>query len=309
MENFEKIFDYIIVGGGFAGLFLKKLLEKKSIDHLLIENQLLGGQLNLYANKYIYDIPGILKISGQQLMDQLMPTSNYLENCHCQSMEITEDYKIIHCLYQQKNIPLKAKFIIFTAGKGSVKAIKFPYPGLEPLEMLGKIHYSLGAHHNYKNKSIAVLGGGDSAMDAVELMASQGALTHLIHRRNLTAMAGKIASVEKCSTNTMVLNSTIEKFVYDEDTNSIHIYITQRPEPIIVHEIFMFYGVLTDHSTLNGLVQGNKLTVDYDTLQAQHPIIDFALGDVATYPNKRFLIHNYMAEALRLVDFIDKNHS
>ena len=304
MDNLNKNFDYIIIGGGFSGLFLKKLLEKNSIDHLLIENQLLGGQLNLYLNKYIYDIPGILKISGQELLDQLMPQDNFLENCYGTSIENHGDYKTIECLYNHKPITLKCKKIIFTGGKGSVKPIKFPYEGLDLLESLGKVHYALHSNQNYGNKTIAVLGGGDSALDAVDLILSQGGTTHLIHRRNLTAMAGKIEKIQNNHNNTMVLNSTIEKFSYDDDQDKVIIYITGL-DPVVVDEVFIFYGVLTDHSTINKILESNgKIPVDYDSLKAHHGLIDFAIGDVSTYVHKRFLIHNYMAECYRLLNFI-----
>lgn len=304
----DDIFSYIIIGGGFSGLFLQKIMKENGIDSLILEENQMGGQLNLYLNKNIYDIPGIVKITGQELINLLQPSSNIKTFCSVELIENIDQYKQLTIKDNGIIKYLKCKNLIVACGKGSVKPVKFNHPGLDTIENMGKVFYSLNSN-NYENKKIAVLGGGDSAIDAVEFFQNQGSEVCLIHRRELTAMAGKINNLSEIK---FYLNNGIENIKWNGSEIFIEIknIKTQIIENLHVDYIFVFYGIVTDDSHLTKLFNEKKILVDRATMEpVNNYLIDYAIGDSAIYPNKRFLIHNYMAEAYRLLDGIKKNNN
>ena len=74
MSNDQKVFDVTIIGGGPVGLFTAFYAGMRKMSVNIIESlPQLGGQLSaLYPEKYIYDIAGFPKISGQELIDNLI---------------------------------------------------------------------------------------------------------------------------------------------------------------------------------------------------------------------------------------------
>jgi thioredoxin reductase (NADPH) len=291
------VWDYVIIGGGFSGLFLKKLMEEKSINHCLIESKMIGGQLNLYLPKYIHDIPGIVAITGQQLLDQV--TNDSVIFMEAQSIEIDQNYKIIHGIGDQP-MAIKTKHIIAATGKGIIKPVTFNYVGLEKVSPW--VHYAL-IKKDYGNKTIAVLGGGDSALDSADFVKQQGGNVILIHRRNLTAMEGKINKV--ANGIKIMTNCTINFFDYDGGVIIDYTWDGVQAS-CKVDEVIMAYGVVTDNNNITNLWQSQeKLWVNKTTMEVvNNPLVDFAIGDSAMYENKRFLIHNYITECHRLINHI-----
>jgi thioredoxin reductase len=298
--------DYIIVGGGFSGLYLKNLMDKNSMDYLLLEGQELGGQLNLYSQKYIYDIPGVIKITAEDLKNSLMMNNhNIIDQTVVHSIDQEGDYKKITTIKNNKSIIYYGKKVILTCGKGLIQPVIFHYPGLETLIEKEKILFSLNKKPWEK---IAILGGGDSALDGCWFWNSLGAQTFLFHRRQLTAMAGKIQLME--NNTEFFLNSTIESLDLINDKVLIKYLWNNENYQLEVDGVVMLYGIKTDPNPLINIKDSIKLAVHRENLSViDHGVIDFALGDIAIYDNKRFLIHNYMAECQRLINFLKNNIS
>jgi thioredoxin reductase len=303
--------NYIIIGGGFSGLFLKKLLDENKIKNILLDGQNLGGQLNLYLNKYIYDIPGILKITAQDLLNILIKSidkNTIIENIIVKKIIQQNDKKLIYGIKNNEEIIIECKSVIGATGKGIVEPMVLDYPGLDLLKAHNKLFFTL---NNTSKKNVAVLGGGDGALDAVDHFLNEGCEVHIIHRRNLTAMAGKIQIIENNPHFHRHLFVNIENFQYDDDDKNVIIHLknnTNATYTILVHEVYMFYGLTTNDNPLKELLPDKKISVDYATMKPINTLLDYMMGDGAVYPDKRYLIHNYIAEAHRILDDIKDNY-
>ena len=138
-----------------------------------------GGQPNLlYPFKQIADIPVFNTISGLDLVKNLkdnilnkvtIQTAHRVDNVKKEndSFVIDEEYEV--------------KTIIIATGTGSFKPKKFPLKTNEEMEK--KIHYFIKDPADFKNQTIGVFGGGDSALDWANELASY-ANVKLIHRRD-----------------------------------------------------------------------------------------------------------------------------
>lgn len=157
----------------------------------------MGGQpAALYPNKVIQDIPVFRDIKSFELTEKLC--SNLSDDT-----DIYRNYKVENIIFDNShfiiNDDLISKTILITTGNGAFKPKTFPLAVPDNIE--SKISYFVKNPQDYQDKQVAVLGGGDSALDwALEL--SQYAKVSLIHRRN--QFRGLESNVEKVKKNPKV---------------------------------------------------------------------------------------------------------
>lgn len=157
----------------------------------------MGGQpAALYPNKVIQDIPVFRDIKSFELTEKL--SSNLSDDT-----DIYRNYKVENIIFDNShfiiNDDLISKTILITTGNGAFKPKAFPLAVPDNIE--SKISYFVKNPQDYQDKQVAVLGGGDSALDwALEL--SQYAKVSLIHRRN--QFRGLESNVEKVKKNPKV---------------------------------------------------------------------------------------------------------
>ena len=178
--------DVIIIGAGPVGLFAVHQLGIKGLNAVVIDNlDKAGGQcIELYPDKPIYDIPGIPECTGEELTNKLLKqikpfkTQFFLNERELKKFKKNEDWFV---KTNNKN-EFIAPNIIIAGGVGSFEPRKLTLKDTEKFE--GKsIFYSVKNKDEFKNKNIAIFGGGDSALDwALEL--SKFSKINLIHRRN-----------------------------------------------------------------------------------------------------------------------------
>ena len=178
--------DAIIIGAGPVGLFAVHQLGIKGLEAIVIDNlDKAGGQcIELYPDKPIYDIPAVPECTGEELtkrlLEQIKPfkTQIFL-NERVNEVRQENDKWIVKTSNENEFI---APNIIIAGGVGSFEPRKLPLKDAENLE--GKsVFYSVKKKEDFKNKNIAIFGGGDSALDwALEL--SKFSKITLIHRRN-----------------------------------------------------------------------------------------------------------------------------
>ena len=165
--------DVIIIGAGPVGLFAVHQLGIKGLKAVVIDNlDKAGGQcIELYPDKPIYDIPAVPECTGEQL------TARLLEQIEPFKTEILLNERVEEVYQEKENWVVKtnnkkqfiAPNIMIAGGVGSFEPRKISLKDAEKLE--GKsVFYSVKNKENFKNKKIAIFGGGDSALDwALEL--------------------------------------------------------------------------------------------------------------------------------------------
>ena len=190
--------DTLIIGAGPVGLFCVHQLGIIGLKCEVVDNlDKIGGQcIELYPDKPIYDIPAVPECTGEELTNNLIEQIKaFKTNFHLNERveEIKKVEKKWITLKLIKELNLKSSSIIIAAGVGSFEPRKFPTKEIDKFE--GKqILYSIKDKTVFKDKTVCIFGGGDSALDwAIEL--SNISRVILVHRRD--DFRGMQASIDK----------------------------------------------------------------------------------------------------------------
>ena len=300
--------DVIIVGAGPCGLFAVFELGLLGIKaHVVDILDKPGGQCaELYPEKEILDIPAIKSISGAQLTEQLMEQiepfgPKFHLNEMAISLEKTPSGK--WCLGTDMGSTIEAPVICVAAGGGSFQPKKPPIPEIDPFE--GKsIFYAVRQKERFKDKTILIAGGGDSAVDWALNLYPIAKKVSVIHRRpefraapdsvekmKALASAGKIdlhvADIIQLNGDNGQIES-VSVATKDGDEQDIH-----------CDTMLAFYGLTMKLGPIAefGLnIAENRVSVDTEKFETSVPSI-FCIGDMAHYPGKLKLILSGFHEA------------
>ena len=291
--------DVIIIGAGPVGLFAVHQLGIKGLKAVVIDNlDKAGGQcIELYPDKPIYDIPAVPECTGEQL------TSRLLEQIKPFKTEMFLNERVDEVHQEKENWVVKtnnkkefiAPNIMIAGGVGSFEPRKISLKDAEKLE--GKsVFYSVKNKENFKNKKIAIFGGGDSALDwALEL--SKFSKITLIHRRNeFRGAQHTLSQLKKLEKEGKVLIKTpcqIESLDNTKELKSITIKFDDgKIEKIQTDVILGFFGLIMKL----GPIAEWGLNMDKKTIEVNPKNFEtnkkgiFAAGDICSYPGKLKLI-------------------
>lgn len=293
------MYDVVIIGGGPIGIFSVFACGLEGLSVALFDsNKELGGQCKFqYASKKIYDIPAHPVITGGELIDQLILQSSifkpkiFLESFVTQIDEVDNGF-IVH----SSNGDVEAKAIIVALGAGIYQPVKLSVPFDRELEG-GQIHYKVEDPSLFENKDIAVLGGGDSALDWALELSEVAHKVFLVHRRE--KFNGSIYSVQKLKNHSNVVKKTpfsLQKIEKNDDK----LMLFSENDSLKVDHVLPFYGSITNIGFLNewGLsTKESKILVEAGSLATSRKGI-YAVGDCITYEGKRNLIATGFAESM-----------
>ncbi|WP_411820984.1 NAD(P)/FAD-dependent oxidoreductase [Hyphococcus formosus] len=300
--------DVIIIGAGPVGLFAVFELGLLGIKAQLIDIlDKPGGQCaELYPEKPILDIPAIKSITGQQLTEQLIEQiSPFDPEFHLNEMAVSlekkddERWKI----ETDMGTSITAPVICIAAGGGSFQPKKPPIPDIEQFEDK-TLFYSVRKRDMFRNKNIVIAGGGDSALDWTNNLASIAEKVTLIHRRPDFRAAPD--SVEKMHTLTAEgkVDFHVAQITGLEGTNGqISAVKTTSADhgdrEIPCNMMLAFFGLTMKLGPIAefGLdLTENRIAVDTEKFESSVPSI-FCIGDMAHYPGKLKLILSGFHEA------------
>ncbi|WP_017209962.1 thioredoxin-disulfide reductase [Clostridium beijerinckii] len=178
MSKEKKELDLIIIGGGPAGLTAAMYAGRAKLDTLLLENELVGGQVR---NSYtIENYPGFKSIGGGDLADIFQEQArdfgaNIDEFDSIEKIYISDDEKII----ETESYVYQPKAVIIATGAAPRK---LPIPQEEQFSGRG-IHYcAICDGALYQGKKVAVVGGGNSALEESIFLTRFAEKVYLIRR-------------------------------------------------------------------------------------------------------------------------------
>ena len=294
--------DILVIGAGPVGLFTVFEAGILGLKCTLIDNlDKPGGQCaELYPDKPIFDIPGVPYQTGQEHVDALLKQIEPFDydlilNERVESMSKKDDVWIVTT---NKGSKVETPNIFIAAGAGSFEPIK---PNLErdysSLEG-NKIFYAIKDKTLFKDKKVAIFGGGDSALDWTVELQKVGAEVSLVHRRDAFRGAPDTEiSVRKLNEERKIELLTpfiIRDIVGNENIDSIKLFNTETKEELEINAdyILFFYGLNKKLGPINDWnleLSGNKIQVNTENFETDKEGI-FAVGDINTYPGKLNLI-------------------
>ena len=212
------MYDVIIIGGGPAGLTaaLYALRAEKSV--VVIEKLGLGGQIALSGE--VENFPGTMKMSGAEFAENLAAQIEALGG----RIEYEEVIEIIDGNPKTVVTDLdryEGRSIIIATG---VKNRRLGAEGEEELIGKGISFCAVCDGSFYKNKTVAVIGGGNTAVEDAIYLSDIAERIYLIHRRNEFRAESRLVRALKSKSNIeLVLETTVEKFVAEGGLKSINI--------------------------------------------------------------------------------------
>jgi len=293
--------DALIIGAGPVGLFQAFELGLLGVSaHIVDALPEAGGQcIALYADKPIYDIPGIKVCSGRELvarlLDQVAPFKPQLHlNQTVDSIAAQPDGR--HQVQTSSGQAFLTRSIFIAAGVGAFQARKLHLPGLEAFEGT-QVHYQVEALAAAQGKSIVVIGGEEAALQAA-LYACNGPARSvtLVHRRDvLQADADTLAriSAHRSSGRLHFVAGQAHSFKGKARLHTLCVLDADEQEIALkLDQLGVFLGVSPKLGLVSqwGLdMERKQLSVDTATFATSAPGI-FAVGDINHYPGKKKLI-------------------
>lgn len=241
------MYDVIIIGMGIAGMSAAIYAKNSNLNILMLEENTPGGLLNKINE--INNYPGFPKISGPDLAFNLFTSINELEIPYKMTKVVNileeQDYKLVVTeeeKYQTKNI------IIATGRRNRLLNLE----GEQELLGHGISTCALCDGTLYKDKVIAVVGGGNTALEETLYLSNLASKIYLIHRRDTFRAEQSLIDKIKNKENVEILYHTnVTKLI--EDKNTLTKIEINKNQELEISALFIFIGFVPNHAFLKNL--------------------------------------------------------
>ncbi|MEH7886158.1 NAD(P)/FAD-dependent oxidoreductase [Bacillus sp. JJ1609] len=316
MKEDQKVYDITIIGGGPAGLFTAFYGGMRQASVKIIESlPQLGGQLSaLYPEKYIYDVAGFPKVRAQELINNLKDQMAKFEPATAleQSVEKLEKLEDGTFKLTTDKETHYTKTVIITAGNGAFQPRRLELESAAQYE--GKnLHYFIDDLNQFAGQKVAVLGGGDSAVDWALMLEPIAEQVTIVHRRD--KFRAHEHSVENLQNSKVDIKTPYIPTELIGDGNKISQIVLQDANGedtvnVDVDAVICNFGFVSSLGPIKewGLeIEKNSILVN-SKMETNIPGI-YAAGDICTYEGKVKLIATGFGEAPTAVNnaksFID----
>lgn len=211
------MYDIIIIGAGPAGMTAALYGLRAGKSAVLLECNSFGGQI-VYSPR-VENFPSLMQISGNELaanmLDQVTALGAEVEFAKAISIEDHGNYKKVLC---EDGEMYEGKTVIIATG---VKHRELGVEGEESLVGSGISYCAVCDGAFFKGKDVAVVGGGDTALQDAVYLSAYCSRVYLIHRRDSFRGEAKLVEKIKAIDNVeFVLDSNITKLNTENGTLS-----------------------------------------------------------------------------------------
>lgn len=303
-EEEQELFDITIIGGGPTGLFTAFYAGMRQMKVKIIESlPQLGGQLStLYPEKEIFDVAGFPKIKAKDLVKNLIVQA---EQFHPEvvldeaiSSLVRHDDGVIE-LIGASGCVHRTKTVVITAGVGAFAPR--PLKVDQSVENFTNIHYYVQDITIFKDKRVVILGGGDSAVDWANTLASIARSVTIIHRRDqFRAHETSVEAMKKASVQvkTPFIAKSVSGTKDHIEQLTIQMVKGETEETLPLDDLIVNYGFVSALGPIKdwGIeLEKNSILVN-SKMETNIPGV-YAAGDIASYPGKIKLIATGLGEA------------
>ncbi len=247
------VYDIIIIGGGPAGLTAAVYARRANKSVLVMEKGSFGGQIT--SSPKVENIPGFLSVSGNEFAEKLME----------QAIELGAEVECIEVLSVEDG---EIKRVITDEGEFSARAV---------IIATGTKHRLLGVDREedfigngisfcavcdgafYNGKTVAVIGGGNSALQEAILLSKGCERVYLV--QNLDFFTGEEKLIEEMNNTENIIpitGATVAELLGTEELNGIKIQTTEGITELKIDGMFTAVGLIPQNEIFASLVKLNS---------------------------------------------------
>jgi thioredoxin-disulfide reductase len=268
------MYDLVIVGAGPAGMTSAIYSARQKLKTLIISKNF-GGQMAQKAVE-IENYPGFEKVTGFDLISKM---ENQIKNVDVVREKVIEVKKEndIFFLKTEGDKVFQSKVVIIATGA-------------EPrrLNVLGEVNY-LGRGVSYcstcdgplfKNKEVAIIGGGDAGFETAIFMKNYASKIYILEREE--SVKASIDNQKKASGIEVITSARLKEIKGDNFVNQIVFELSGKEKTLDVKGVFIQAGYVPETSFLGDLVELNEkkeIIVNFETFETKTRGL-FAVGDV-----------------------------
>jgi thioredoxin reductase (NADPH) len=274
-----KEYELIIIGGGPAGLTAGIYASRARRKTVLLEKQMCGGQMALTWE--VENYPGVGKISGFELGQRMEAQAKEfgLEIATAEVSALARDEDRI--LLSTTDGDYSCRALVIASG---ARHNRLGVPGEADLTGKGVSYCATCDGAFFKGAPVAVVGGGDTALEEAHFLTRFADKVHIIHRRDeFRAVKYLQEKIQAEAGIVPVLDSVVEKVEGSEKVTGVLLKNVKSgaTSTLEVEGVFIFVGVSPNTEFLKGFVPTDErgFVVTNEHLETAVPGV-FAAGDV-----------------------------
>lgn len=275
----ERIYDLIIIGGGPAGLTAGLYSARAGLATLLVEKRIPGGQAS--TTSQIENCPGCIEGSGPEIMAHLLKQS------------LRFGLQVLYAEVNAVDLGADPKIIVTTRGEHKSRAVviatgasptELDIPGEKEFRGKGVSFCATCDGPFFRDKTVAVIGGGDSALKEGDYLSRFAEKVIIFHRRDdLRAERALQKRVMNNPKMEIRKSASVESIVGDKMVKAIRVrdLPTGDIQEIPVDGVFIYVGMCPNSDLVKGILEmdASGYLITDDAMETSMPGV-FVAGDV-----------------------------
>lgn len=308
MHTELELYDLTIIGGGPAGLYAAFYSGMRDMKTKLIEaKQELGGKLQIYPEKMIWDVGGVTPVRCERLIRSLIEQANTFEPTLVFGQQIAgmarqpDGTMLLTSTTGERHL---TRSVLLTTGYGVAHPNKLELEGAERFEATN-LYYGVHSLDVFRGKRILLSGGSDTSVDwATELESIAESVT-LVHRRKRIGGHEKNVRLLMKSSVRVMHPYRIEHVYGDDAIEAVTLaHLDEEGNPTGHTEVIEVDAVVVNHGHSGDLNDFKEWGIVFDNysipvgrrMSTTLPGV-FAAGDMVSFDNKLHLIAGTFTDA------------
>ena len=248
------MYDIIVVGAGPAGLTAALYARRAGHTVLVLEGGVPGGQA--VTTPHVENWPGTLSIAGPDfamgLYQQCVDLGTEIQFAAVTGLEDHGEKKVVHAGGES----FEGKAVILANG---VRRRKLDVPGEETFGGRGVSYCATCDGSFFKGKDVAVVGGGNTAVEDAVYLASICPTVWLIHRRDqLTAQKHLLDGLETRPNIKLLMEHRVLEIQGSTQVETLRLMGPEHQRILHVSAVFTAVGLIPDNAMFSPLLELNE---------------------------------------------------
>ena len=284
VQDIQDEYDIVILGAGPAGLTAAMYASRDKQTVVVLEKQFPGGYVAI--TEWVENYPGFFDgIMGADLSEKFyqhaVKFGALIRSGNATKVELDGNYKLVHVENREK--PIKCKSVIIGFG---CEPKRLDVPGENKFYGRGVSFCATCDGSFYKEREVAVVGGGESALEEGMYLTKFASKVHVIHRRD-QFRASKV-TVERSEANEkmdFIYDSVVESINGETKVESLTVknLKTGETSELKIDGLFIFIGQTANTELVQGIVETDEwgFIIADESTQTSVPGV-YVAGDVRT---------------------------